>query len=65
MGRLIFATSHNEESDAAAERRWENEGGSPGQPQQVYCDEGKKGATTGPAEGALRHSVAKVNRTCT
>jgi hypothetical protein len=30
MDPLTFARSQNEESDVAAERRWENEGGNPG-----------------------------------
>jgi len=44
----------NEESDFAAERRWENEGGNPGQLQQLRCDDRKEHATTGPAQGALK-----------
>jgi len=37
MDPLTFASSQNEESDCAAERRWENEGGNPGQLQQLLC----------------------------
>ena len=35
MDLLTFASSQNEESDSAAERSWENEGGNPGQLQQL------------------------------
>jgi hypothetical protein len=38
MESLTFASSQKEESDSA-ERRWENEGGNPGQFQQLACDE--------------------------
>ena len=38
MDPLTFASSQNEESDSAAERRWENEGGNPGQLQQLPCE---------------------------
>ena len=41
MGPLTFASSQNEETDFAAERRWENEGGNPGQLQQALCDDRK------------------------
>jgi hypothetical protein len=51
---LTFASSQNEESDFAAERRWENDGGNPGQLQQLPCDEGKENATTDPARGTLK-----------
>ncbi len=51
---LTLASSQNEESDFAAERRWENEGGNPGQLQQLPCDDRKEDATTGPAPGALK-----------
>ncbi len=51
---LTFASSQNEESDFAAERRWEDEGGNPGQLQQLPCDDRKEGATTGAARGALK-----------
>jgi hypothetical protein len=46
MDPLTFASSHNEESDSAAQRRWENEGGNPRQLQQLPCDDQKEGATT-------------------
>jgi hypothetical protein len=49
MDPLTFASSHNEESDFAAERRWENEGGNPGQLQHLLCDDLKEDATTGRA----------------
>jgi len=65
MGPLTFASSQNEESDFAAERRWEDEGGNPGQLQQLPCDDRKEDATTGPARGALKHSATEVNGTCT
>jgi hypothetical protein len=54
MDSLIFASSQNEESDSAAERRWENEGGNPAQLQQLPCDDRKEDATTGPALGVLK-----------
>ena len=54
MNPLTFASSRNEESDFAAERRWESEGGNPGQLQQALCDDRKEDATTGPAQGALK-----------
>ena len=38
MDPVTFATSQNEESDSAEERRWENEGGNPGQLQQLSCE---------------------------
>ena len=41
--------SQNEESELAAERRWESEGGNPGLLQQLPCDDRKADATTGPA----------------
>jgi hypothetical protein len=65
MDPLTFASSQKEESDFAAERRWENEGGNPGQLQQLPCDDRKESATTGPAQGALKAFRYKVNRTCT
>jgi hypothetical protein len=64
MDPLTFASSQNEESDFAAERRWENEGGNPGQLQQLLCDDRKEDATTVPARGASRHSATEVNGTC-
>jgi hypothetical protein len=51
---LTFASSQNEESDFAAERRWENDGGNPGQLQQLLCDDRKEDGTTGPAQGPLK-----------
>jgi len=51
---LTFASSQNEESDFAAERRWENDGGNPGQLQQLPYDDRKEDATTGLAPGALK-----------
>ncbi len=65
MDSLTFASSQKEESDSAAERRWENEGGNPGQLQQFPRDYRKENATTGPAQGALKAFRYKVNRTCT
>jgi hypothetical protein len=40
---LTFASAQNEESDFAAERRWENDGGNPGQLEQLPCDDRKEG----------------------
>jgi len=54
MDSLTFASSQKEESDCAAERRWENEGGNPAQLQQLPCDYRKEDATTAPAQGALK-----------
>ena len=54
MDPLTFKGSQKEESDSAAERRWENEGGNAGQLQQLPCDDRKENATTGPAHGALK-----------
>jgi hypothetical protein len=51
---LTFASSQNEESDFAAERRWENDGGNLGQLQRFPCDDRKEDATSGPARGALK-----------
>jgi hypothetical protein len=62
---LTFASSQKEESDSAAERRWENEGGNPGQLQQLPCDDRKEDATTAAAQGALKAFRYKFNRTCT
>jgi len=54
MDPLTFASSQNEESDFAAERRWESEGGNPGELQQALCDDRKEDATTARhAEGIL------------
>ncbi len=65
MDSLTFASSQKEESDFVAERRWENEGGNPGQLQQLPCDDRKEDATTGPVQGTLKAFRYKVNRTCT
>ena len=54
MDALTFATSQKEESDFAAERRWENEGGNSGGLQQLPCEGRKEHATAGPARGALK-----------
>lgn len=54
MDPLTFASSQNEESDFAAERRWENEGGNQRQLQPLPCDDRKDDGTTGPAQGALK-----------
>jgi len=54
MDPLTFASSQNEESDFAAERRWENEGGNPSQLQQLLSDDRKEDATTVPAQGTLK-----------
>jgi hypothetical protein len=62
---LTLASSQNEESDFAAERRWENEGGNPGQLQQLLCDDRKEDATTCPARGTLKAFCYEVNGTCT
>jgi hypothetical protein len=60
---LTFARSQNEESDFAAERRWENDGGNPGQLQQSLCDDRKENATIGLAQDTLKVAT-KVNGTC-
>jgi hypothetical protein len=65
MDPLIFASSQNEESDLVAGQRWEDEGGNPGQLQQLPCDDRKEDATTGPAQGTLKAFRYKINRTCT
>jgi hypothetical protein len=54
MDPLTFTSSQNEESDFAAEQRWEDEGGNPEQLQQLLCDDRKEDTTTGPAQGALK-----------
>ena len=53
MDPLTFASSQKQESDCAAERRWENEGGNPAQLQQLPRDDRNEDATTGPVQGAL------------
>ena len=65
MDPLTFTTSQKEESDFAAERRWEEEGGNPGQLQQLLCDDRKEDATTGPAPGTLKTFCYEVHGTCT
>jgi len=50
---LTFASSQNEESDLVAGQRWEDEGGNPGQLQQLPCDDRKEDATTDPVRGTL------------
>ena len=64
MDPLTSASPQSEESDFAAERRWENEGGNPGQLQQLPSDDRKEDATTAPAPGTLKAFRYKVNRTC-
>jgi hypothetical protein len=64
MDPLTSTGSQNEESDFAAERRWEDEGGNPGQLQQLPCDGRKEDATTAPAQGALKAFCYEVNGTC-
>jgi hypothetical protein len=53
MDSLTFGSSQKQESDSAAERRWD-EGGNPGQLQQLPCNDRNEDATTGPAQGALK-----------
>ena len=60
---LPFAGSQNEESDFAAERRWENEGGNPGQLQQLPCDDRKEYIITGLARDTL-NVATEVKGTC-
>lgn len=57
-------SSQSEEGDSAAERRWENEGGNPGQLQLLPCDDQKEDATNAPARDTLKPFRYKVNRTC-
>jgi hypothetical protein len=64
MDPLTFASSQNEESDLAAERRWESEGGNSGELQQALCDDRKEDVTTGPARGTQKTFCYKVNGTC-
>jgi hypothetical protein len=63
MDPLTFASSQNEESDFAAERRWESQGGIPGQNFNSYCVMNRKedATTARHAEGIL---LRKVNGTC-
>jgi len=62
MDPLTFASSQNEESDFAAERRWESEGGNPGELQQALCEDRKEDATP---PGTLKAFCYEVNGTCT
>jgi hypothetical protein len=64
MDPLTSPSSQNEESDSTAERRWEDEGGNPGQLQQLLCDDRKEDATTSPAQGALKAFCYQGNGTC-
>jgi hypothetical protein len=48
MDPLTLARSQNEESDFAADQRWDSEGGNPGELQQALCGDRKEDATTGP-----------------
>jgi hypothetical protein len=61
MNPLTFATSQKEESDFAAERRWEDEGGNPGQFEQLPCDDRKE---TPPPPGTMKTFSQEVNGTC-
>jgi len=65
MDPLTLASSKNEESDFAAEQRWEEEGGNPEQLQQLQCDNRKEGATTDPAQGTPKAFCYEANATCT
>jgi hypothetical protein len=38
MDSLTFVSSQRQESDSVAQGRWENEGGNPGQLQQLPCE---------------------------
>jgi hypothetical protein len=51
MDPPTFPSSQNKESDFAAERRWEDEGGNPGQLQQSLCGDRKE---TPPSQGTLK-----------
>ena len=61
-GSPDFRKFTNEESDFAAERRWENEGGNPGHLQQLLCDDRKEAP---PPRGTLKAFSYEVNGTCT
>ena len=54
MNSMTFASSQKQESDSAAERLWENEGGKPGQLQQLPYDDLKEDATNARARGMLK-----------
>ena len=62
MDSMTFASSQKQESDCAAERRWENEGGNPGRLQRLPCDDQKEDATTGPAQAAFKALRYKIDR---
>jgi hypothetical protein len=65
MDSLTLASSRKEESDSAAERRWENEGENPGQLQQLPCDDRKERRNN---RSGARHTEAfryKANPACT
>jgi len=62
MDPLTFTSSQNEESDFAAERRWEDEGGNPAQLQQSLCDDRKELPLP---RGTLKASSYEVNGRCT
>jgi hypothetical protein len=59
MDSLTFVSSQRQESDSAAERRWENEGGNPGRLQQLPC-ELTAGILTERKNRARRDSVPTV-----
>jgi hypothetical protein len=65
MDSLISARSQKQESDSAAERRWENEGGNPEQLQQLPSDDGKKQAIARPTQARLKAFRYKANHICT
>jgi hypothetical protein len=65
MDSLTLASPQKEESDSAAERRWEDEGGNPGQLQQLPCDDRKEDATIAPVRDTLKAFRYKANPTCT
>ena len=65
MDPLALATSENEEINSTEERRWENEGGNPGQLQPLLCDDRWDNGITGAARATPKHPATKVNRTCT
>jgi hypothetical protein len=62
MDPLTFASSQNEESDFAAERRWESEGGNRENFNRHCVMIGRK---TPPPRGTLKAFCYEVNGTCT
>ena len=63
MDSMTFASSQKQERRLCrAERRWENEGGNPGQLQRLPCDDQKEDATTGPAQAAFKALRYKIDR---